>query len=148
MYTYKYPHPAVTADCVVFARCESDVKILLIERKSPPCQGCWAFPGGFMEIDETTEEAALRELQEETGLTLSLNVIHQIGAYSKVDRDPRERVITVAYYTIIDGTAEVKGLDDAAQAKWFSIKQLPPLAFDHEEILEKALRLASTELGI
>ena len=101
-----------------------------------------------MEIDETTEEAALRELQEETGLTLSLEVIHQIGAFSQVDRDPRERVITVAYYTIIDGTAEVKGQDDAAQAKWFSLKQLPPLAFDHGEILEKALRLASDELGI
>ena len=99
-----------------------------------------------MEIDETTEEAALRELQEETGLTL--DVIHQIGAFSQVDRDPRERVITVAYYTIIDGTAEVKGQDDAAQAKWFSLKQLPPLAFDHEEILEKALQLASAELGI
>ena len=138
-YCYKYPHPAVTADCVVFVKEDDDLKVLLIERKHEPCKGCWAFPGGFMNIDETTEAAAMRELQEETGLVV--DSVEQIGAYSKVDRDPRERVITVAYYTVLDSVKNVCGQDDAKQARWFSIKQLPKLAFDHEEILQKALEL-------
>ena len=138
-YCYKYPHPAVTADCVVFVKEGDDLKVLLIERKHDPCKGCWAFPGGFMNIDETTEAAAKRELQEETGLVV--DSVEQIGAYSKVDRDPRERVITVAYYTVLDSVKDVCGQDDAKQARWFSIKQLPKLAFDHEEILQKALEL-------
>ena len=92
-----------------------------------------------MNIDETTEAAAKRELQEETGLVV--DSVEQIGAYSKVDRDPRERVITVAYYTVLDSMKDVCGQDDAQQARWFSIKQLPKLAFDHEEILQKALEL-------
>ena len=140
MYTYRYPHPAITADCIVFAKCEDGVKLLLIERKNEPCRGCWAFPGGFMDIDETAEDAAKRELLEETGLVL--DDIRQVGAFSKVDRDPRERVVTIAFYSIIEGEQVVKGTDDARRARWFSIEDLPPLAFDHEEILRKALAAA------
>ena len=92
-YTYKYPRPAVTADCVVITR-EAEPKVLLIQRGFNPFKGCWAFPGGFMNMDETTEQCAIRELEEETGL--KVDTIHQIGAYSKVDRDPRGRTITVA----------------------------------------------------
>ena len=139
MYTYNYPHPAVTADCLVFARTDGGMKLLLIQRKNEPCKGKWAFPGGFMDIDETTIDAARRELKEETGLVVGK--LHRIGIFDAVDRDPRERIITVAYYTILDKPAEVSGLDDAAQAKWFSLTELPDLAFDHKEILQEAERV-------
>ena len=137
-YTYKYPRPAVTADCIVIAR-ETEPKVLLIQRGNPPFKGAWAFPGGFMEMDETTEQCAIRELKEETGLRLS--DVHQIGAYSKVDRDPRGRTITVAYLAIIDEPIAVTGQDDAAKAEWFPIDALPPLAFDHEDIMRDAISL-------
>lgn len=135
-YTYEYPRPAVTADCIVMTR-ENDPKVLLIERGHEPFKGCWAFPGGFMNMDETTEQCAIRELEEETGL--KVNEIKQIGAYSKVDRDPRGRTITVAYLALVDNPLPVRGQDDAAKAQWFSIKNLPKLAFDHEEILNDTL---------
>lgn len=134
-YTYEYPRPAVTADCIVMTK-EDEPKVLLIERGHEPFKGCWAFPGGFMNMDETTEQCAVRELEEETGL--KVNEIKQIGAYSKVDRDPRGRTITVAYLSLVDEPLPVKGQDDAAKAQWFSIKNLPKLAFDHEEILRDA----------
>ena len=139
MYAYNYPHPAVTADCLVFARTDEGMKLLLIQRKNEPCKGKWAFPGGFMDIDETTIDAARRELKEETGLMVGK--LHRVGIFDAVDRDPRERIITVAYYTILDKPAEVSGLDDAAQAKWFSLTELPDLAFDHKEILQEAERV-------
>ena len=139
MYTYNYPHPAVTADCLVFARTDEGMKLLLIQRKNEPCKGKWAFPGGFMDIDETTIDAARRELKEETGLVVG--ELHRVGIFDAVDRDSRERIITVAYYTILDKPAEVSGLDDAAQAKWFSLTELPDLAFDHKEILQEAERV-------
>lgn len=139
MYTYNYPHPAVTADCLVFAHTDEGMKLLLIQRKNEPCKGKWAFPGGFMDIDETTMDAARRELKEETGLVVV--ELHRVGIFDAVDRDPRERIITVAYYTILDKPAEVSGLDDAAQAKWFSLTELPDLAFDHKEILQEAERV-------
>ena len=134
-YTYKYPRPAVTADCVVITR-EAEPKVLLIQRAIEPYKGCWAFPGGFMNMDETTEQCAIRELEEETGL--KLDTMHQIGAYSKVDRDPRGRTITVAYLAIIDKPVQVNGQDDAAKAEWFPINNLPHLAFDHQEIMTDA----------
>ena len=137
-YTYKYPRPAVTADCVVMTVGE-DPQILLIERGSEPYKGCWAFPGGFLNMDETTEECAIRELKEETGLEITK--VHQIGAYSAVDRDPRGRTITVAYLALMEHAEEVKGQDDAAKAQWFPINELPKLAFDHEKILNDALLL-------
>ena len=137
-YTYEYPRPAVTADCVVITR-ENEPKVLLIQRGNEPFKGQWAFPGGFMNMDETTEQCAVRELEEETGLKVSK--IKQIGAYSKVDRDPRGRTVTVAYLAIIDKVEAVKGLDDAAKAQWFSLSDLPKLAFDHEEIMADANKL-------
>ena len=112
--------------------------MLLIERGDEPFKGCWAFPGGFMNMDETTEQCAIRELEEETGL--KVNEVHQIGAYSKVDRDPRGRTVTVAYLAIIDKPMDVKGQDDAAKAQRFPLSALPELAFDHDEIMHDAIK--------
>ena len=137
-YTYKYPRPAVTADCIVITR-EGDAKVLLIQRGDEPYKGCWAFPGGFMNMDETTEQCAKRELEEETGL--KVYDIHQIGTFSKVDRDPRGRTINVAYLAIIDKPMSVVGQDDAEKAEWWSLSSLPQLAFDHDEIMSKAIAL-------
>ena len=141
-YTYKYPRPALTADTVVITR-DEEPKVLLIQRSGEPFKGCWAFPGGFMNMDETTEQCALRELDEETGFTLSS--VTQIGTYSKVDRDPRGRTVTVAYLAIVGKAEEVCGQDDAAKAEWFPINALPHLSFDHEEILRDAIRLYNNE---
>lgn len=135
-YTYKYPRPAVTADCVVITN-EPQPKVLLIQRGDDPFKGAWALPGGFMNMDETTEDCAIRELEEETGLKVA--TVFQIGAFSKVDRDPRGRSITVAYLAIIDSPKEVKGQDDAAKAEWFPINELPQLAFDHNDIMKDAI---------
>ena len=142
-YTYKYPRPAVTADCVVITK-EEQPKVLLIQRSADPYKGCWAFPGGFMNMDETTEQCAIRELEEETGLRVS--DVHQIGAYSKVDRDPRGRTITVAYLAIIDKPVQVTGQDDAAKAEWWPLSALPELAFDHAEIMRDAVRVYMTKI--
>ena len=141
MYTYKYPHPAVTADCIVFARCPEAVYILLIKRSNYPFAGYWAFPGGFMNIDESAEDAARRELLEETGLRA--DKVWQVGAFADVDRDPRERIVTLTYCTAVDGKPSVKGADDAAEARWFRIEDVPRLAFDHNLMLEKAIEIAS-----
>ncbi len=135
-YTYKYPRPAVTADCVVITK-EDCPKVLLIERGADPFKGCWAFPGGFLNMDETTEQCAIRELKEETGL--EVDKVKEIGTYSKVDRDPRGRTITVAYLAMVDAPLEVMGQDDAAKAQWFPIDSLPELAFDHDEIMSNAI---------
>lgn len=137
-YTYKYPRPAVTTDCVVFTQ-EEEPKVLLIQRGNEPYKGCWAFPGGFMNMEETAEECAVRELKEETGLTV--NRIRQIGAYSKVDRDPRGRTISIAYLAIVDAPTAVSGMDDAAKAAWFPLSSLPDQAFDHQDILADAIAL-------
>lgn len=137
MYEYKYPHPAVTADTVVFALEGDKTYVLLVKRLNDPYKGCWAFPGGFMNIDEDTSDTAKRELKEETGLTV--DAVFQIGAYTAVDRDPRERVISVAYYAEVDCRQPVKGGDDAGRAEWFELDKLPTLAFDHSQILADAL---------
>ena len=137
-FTYKYPRPAVTVDVAVITT-EQEPKVLLIQRGNEPYKGHWAFPGGFMDMDETTEQCAIRELEEETGLQIS--EVKQIGAYSKVDRDPRGRTITVAYIARIANAEKVNGQDDAAKAEWFPINNLPPLAFDHEDIMKDAIEL-------
>ena len=134
-YCYQYPHPAVTTDCVVFGFDGKRLNILLIERGAEPFKGCWAFPGGFMKIDETAEQGALRELSEETGL--KLEYLKQFGTFTAVNRDPRERVITIAFYAMAKKSF-VQGGDDAAKAQWFPIEDVPPLAFDHDYILRKA----------
>ena len=144
-YKYKYPRPAVTADCVVMTN-EPLPKVLLIQRGADPFKGAWAFPGGFMNMDETTEQCAIRELEEETGLKVT--TVHQIGAYSKVDRDPRGRTITVAYLAIIDSPEKVIGQDDAAKAEWFPITELPYLAFDHYDIMQDAVRTYAKNVDI
>lgn len=150
-YTYDYPRPELTADCVIFGRNEGgEQSVLLIERGADPYKGCWAFPGGFLEMDETTVEAASRELQEETGLVIPAGsgCLKELGCYSAVDRDPRGRVITIAYYAVIE-MAEVKGSDDARQAHWFPLSKIPPLAFDHAQILSDALtRIGLDDQGI
>lgn len=137
-YCYKYPRPELTADCVVFGFDGIDLSVLLIQRKNDPYKGRWALPGGFMNLDETLEECALRELHEETGIIPAFT--EQVRTFSSVDRDPRGRVVTVAFYTLIrlKGNAPEAG-DDANQARWFRMDELPPLAFDHDDILQTAL---------
>ena len=136
-YCYKYPHPAVTTDCVIFGFDGSELQVLLIERGIEPFKGKWAFPGGFLNMDETAGEGALRELKEETGLENAY--IEQFNTYSDPGRDPRERVITIAHYALVR-IQEVKGGDDAAKAQWFPIDEVPQLAFDHDKILRDAMR--------
>jgi 8-oxo-dGTP diphosphatase len=135
-FCYKYPHPAVTADCVIFGFDGVGIKVLLIQRGIEPYKGKWAFPGGFMNIDETIEECAKRELEEETGLKASS--VEQFYTFTDVNRDPRERVITVAHYALVR-LEEVKGGDDARLAQWFAMNEIPSLAFDHDRILRMAL---------
>ena len=135
-YCYKYPHPAVTADCVIFGFDGVGIKVLLIQRGGEPYKDKWAFPGGFMNIDETIEECAKRELEEETGLKTTS--VEQFHTFSDVNRDPRERVITVAHYALVR-LEEVKGGDDARSAQWFAMNEIPSLAFDHDRILRMAL---------
>lgn len=99
-YCYQYPRPAVTTDCVIFGFDGEVLKVLLVERGGEPYKGCWAFPGGFLNMDETTDECAVRELEEETGLKDVF--VEQLQAFSDVDRDPRGRTITVAYYALVN----------------------------------------------
>lgn len=140
VYTYEYPRPAVTTDCVIFGYdVKEGLSVLLIERGIEPYKGCWAFPGGFLNMDETTEMGALRELKEETGFDVKVDFLEQLGCFSDVDRDPRGRVITIAYYALVQKGA-VKGGDDARNAQWYPIGEIPQLAFDHEKILRVALR--------
>ena len=135
-FCYKYPHPSVTADCVIFGFDGVRIKVLLIQRGIEPFKGKWAFPGSFMKIDETAEECARRELEEETGLKST--AVEQFHTFSDVNRDPRERVITMAHYALVR-LSEVKGGDDAASARWFAMDEVPSLAFDHDRILRMAV---------
>lgn len=137
LYTYRYPHPAVACDCVVFSQSPQGWKVLLIRRKNDPYRGLWAFPGGFLNPDEDAEQGALRELEEETGL--SLPHAEQFFAATAPGRDPRERVISIVHYAVVDHELEVAGGDDAEEAGWFGLDALPELAFDHGEILQMAI---------
>lgn len=134
-FCYPYPHAAITADCIVFGYDPNKtLRVLLVKRRNDPYKDCWAFPGGFMEIDEDLETCARREVMEETGM--ALGEVFQFRSYSAVDRDPRERVITVVHFAF-EAPAEVKGSDDAAEARWFDIDNLPELAFDHRTIIHE-----------
>lgn len=135
-YCYKYPHPAVTTDCVIFGFDGMKLNVLLIERGVEPYKGRWAFPGGFLNMDESADEGARRELKEETNLSAAY--VEQFGTFSDPNRDPRERVITIAYFALVK-LQDVKGGDDAAKAQWFPMDQIPQLAFDHDRILRKAM---------
>lgn len=136
MYSYKYPHPAVTTDCIIFGFDGAKLKVLLIERGLEPYKGRWAFPGGFLKIDESAEQCAKRELMEETGMVAEY--MEQFHAFTEPNRDPRERVITIAYYALCK-IQTVRGGDDAVKAQWFDIEDIPQLAFDHDRILRHAL---------
>ena len=135
--SYEYPRAALTVDCVVFGLDDEDLKALLIQRDLPPFEGHWALPGGFVRLDETLEDAARRELSEETGLERVY--LEQLCTVGDVDRDPRERVVTVAYYALVKlSDHRVHAATDAREAAWFAIDDLPDLAFDHEKILAMA----------
>ncbi|MCQ2298846.1 MAG: NUDIX hydrolase [Bacteroidales bacterium] len=136
LFCYQYPHPAVTIDCVIFGFDGNAINVLLIERNEPPYLGSWALPGGFINMNETAEEAACRRLREETHLEhISLKQFH---TFSEVLRDPRERVITIAYLALINKDEQaVVGGNGNSRAEWFKWNELPPVAFDHLKIIQE-----------
>lgn len=138
LYSYKYPHPAVATDCSVFGYDGKNLHVLLIERGLEPFKGSWALPGGFLQINETVEECALRELEEETNIKDIY--LEQFQVFSAVNRDPRERILSVAFLALVrKADYNIIAGDDAAKAEWFKIESLPDLAFDHKIIIEKAI---------
>lgn len=137
MYQYIHPHPAVTTDIVIFTLRDKQLKVLLIKRGGDPYKGKWALPGGFVQMDEDLETSARRELAEETGI--SGVYLEQLYTFGAVDRDPRERVITIAYYALIPSDKiQLQAATDAEAVGWFSLNELPPLAFDHQDIVAMA----------
>ncbi len=141
-----HPRPSVTADVVTFTLSDDNLQVLLVRRRDPPYEGAWAIPGGFVDIDEGLEEAALRELAEETGLQVVY--IEQLHAFGDPRRDPRGRVITVAYLALARAPeSPPRAGDDASQAKWWPADTLPPLAFDHDVIIACALMRLRHELA-
>jgi len=138
-YTYEYPRPCVTADSLIFRNIENKWYILLIERRNEPYKGCWAIPGGFVDEGEDIDDAAARELKEETCLTGI--ELEQLRAFGRPDRDPRHHTVTIAYIGIDkEQKMEARANDDAANVRWFCIDKLPPLAFDHDEIIDFAIK--------
>ena len=147
MHSYKYPRPAVTADALVFRINAGSAEVLLIKRGHPPFEGMWASPGGFINMDETPEEAAIRELLEETNL--SDVELFQFHTYGAVNRDPRHRTIAIAYAGFLkNNNVQINGGDDAADAQWFNIHNLPELAFDHDLIVADAIAFAKAKAWI
>ena len=144
-YTYEYPHPAVTADCVVCGYDGKELRVLLIKRgaekeaSTTAYVGEWALPGGFLDVeqDKTIAHTAQRELKEETGLKLGIKDFKEAATFSDIKRDPRERVITIAHYALVK-LSEVQADTDADKADWFSLSNIPHLAFDHDKILRVA----------
>ncbi|MGX8712150.1 MAG: NUDIX domain-containing protein [bacterium] len=138
-YIYDYPRPMMTADCVVTNAYD---EVLLVRRGNEPFKDCWALPGGFMEMDETIEHCAVRELEEETGLKVSEKDIRLIGVYSAPGRDPRGRTVTAAF-RMECGKSKAESAqagDDAAEVRWWPLDKLPPLAFDHAQIVSDGQR--------
>jgi 8-oxo-dGTP diphosphatase len=144
-YSYEYPRPAVTTDCVIFGFDSGELKVLLIERGIDPFKGRWALPGGFLQMDENTDECARRELFEETGIENLF--IEQLYTFSDVDRDPRGRVVTVSYYALVKlSDYKLTAGDDAKNAQWYPISKVPTLAFDHDRILRVALNRLKSKI--
>jgi 8-oxo-dGTP diphosphatase len=138
-YAYLHPRPALTVDCAVFGFDAAELKVLLITRKLPPFRNRWALPGGFVRIEETLDDAARRELTEETGLDRVF--LEQLYTFGAIRRDPRERVVSVAYYALVPLSEQaIRAATDASDAAWFPATRTPLLAFDHAEILATALR--------
>jgi 8-oxo-dGTP diphosphatase len=135
-HTYQYPRAALTVDCVVFGFDGDDLQVLLIRRGIAPFKDKWALPGGFVRVDETLDDAARRELAEETGLKDVF--LEQLYTFGSIKRDPRERVVSIAYFALVKPSL-VTADTDAAEAQWFSVSRIPPLAFDHADILSTAL---------
>ena len=137
-FTYEYPRPALAVDCVVSGLDDDDLKVLLIRRDLEPFRGRWALPGGFVRVDETVDDAARRELSEETGV--SRVFLEQLYTFGALGRDPRERVVSVAYLALVNlSDHRVKAATDAREAAWFAVSDMPALAFDHDEIVAMAL---------
>jgi 8-oxo-dGTP diphosphatase len=136
-YCYPYPRPMVTVDLACFAERDGRTYVLLIERGHEPFAGRWALPGGFVDPNEPLDHAALRELEEETGLEHA--PIEQFRAYGDPGRDPRGHTITIVYVARFPERSAVAGSDDARNADWFPVDALPPLAFDHDRIIPEAL---------
>ena len=144
-YSYEYPHPAVTVDIAIFTVRNDELKILLIKRAQEPYRGEWALPGGFVDLEEGLDEAAKRELEEETGVAGVF--LEQLYTFGEPDRDPRERVITVAYFALIPSDKlALRAATDAEGVSWFGLNELPPLAFDHAQILDLALQRLAAKL--
>ena len=136
MFNYKYPRPALTVDNVIMANEKGECYILLIQRKHNPFKNSWALPGGFVDVDEPIENAALRELKEETGITgITLEFLNY---FDEPGRDPRQRTISMAFVGIIKTRIEAYPASDARKAEWFKIENLPDLAFDHKKIIDFA----------
>jgi 8-oxo-dGTP diphosphatase len=135
----QYDRPSVTVDVVIFTLQDQDLLVLLVQRKLAPFADYWAIPGGFVQMGESLEAAALRELEEETSVRDVY--LEQLYTFGQPDRDPRTRVITVAYFALVPATelSPLEAGDDAADAQWWSMYKLPSLAFDHAEILDYAL---------
>lgn len=136
-FSYQYPRAALAVDCVVFGVDEGDLKVLLIQRKLQPFQHAWALPGGFVHMDETLDEAARRELEEEAGVKDVY--LEQLYSFSALNRDPRERVVTVAHYALAKlSDHRIRAATDAMGVGWFGLDDLPRLSFDHQEIVTTA----------
>ena len=135
MYTYSHPRPSIAVDIVIIRKVKSEYQVLLIMRAQEPYQGCYALPGGFVDIDETLEDAAARELLEETGI--KVGHLHQVQTFSAVNRDPRGRVISTAFFGLVfNNDAQLVAGSDASNVSWISLDNLPKLAFDHAKIIQ------------
>lgn len=146
VYTYEYPRPALTVDCVVFGlQQDAALKVLLIRRKLAPYKGTWSLPGGFVQIAESVDAAAARELKEETGVDNAY--LEQLYTFGQPDRDPRERVVSVAYYALVNLQAHpLQAATDASDARWFELSALPRMGFDHDRILGCAIARLRTKI--